>query len=537
MFLDGHEAEQPSTAPSLKNEMAGLIASKDWSNTALGHRDNWSPNLKLIVGLITASGFPMALRWGPEFILIYNDGYRTILADKHPWALGLPFRVVWPEVVSELIPLQEAILTGESPGVYSEDRPYTIRRRGTSWETAYFTVSYSPVPDPSSPTGIGGVLVTAVETSERLRVEKALELKTQELFEANQRLQNGQALYQSALVAGRLGTWETDLVAKTRLWTPEGMALFGINLPDGHGHVGGAQDEYWSALHPEDRHLMRKFHELADKQDSFASDYRVVWPDGTTLWLRGHGRVVARLPDGKAHRLVSIVADVTERKAAEDHAQFLMHELSHRSKNLLAVIQSIARRTARTTTTMDEFESRFGRRLQGLAASHDVLVRNSWQGAPLADLVRQQLMPFVDVQSSRAELTGPDIAVTAEAAQAIGLAIHELATNAVKYGALSLPAGKVKISWAFDSESLTSRECLLKWVEQDGPHVVPPSRNGFGHLVIGEMIERSLNAKVALKFGTQGLEWSISIPATNLLIEAQTGTESSLGSDRRLDRA
>jgi PAS domain S-box-containing protein len=527
MSLDDSGVRQQSIARSANNEMAGLIASKDWSETPLGDTKNWSPSLKLIVGIMTASGFPMAVRWGPEFILIYNDGYRSILADKHPSALGLPFRAVWPEMVSELIPLQEAILAGLSPGVYSEDRPMTIRRRGMSWETAHFTVSYSPVPDPSSPTGVGGVLVTAVETSERQRVEKALELKTQELFESNQQLQNGQALYRTALAAGRMGTWETDLVAKTRLWTPEGMALFGINLPDGRGHVGGAQDEYWSALHPDDRHLVRKFHELADNQDSFTSDYRVVWPDGTTLWLRGHGRVVARTPDGKAHRLVSIVADVTDRKAAEDQAQFLMHELSHRSKNLLAVIQSISRRTARTATTMEEFESRFGRRLQGLAASHDVLVRNSWQGAPLADLMRQHLMPFMDIQSSRVELAGPDIVVTAEATQAIGLAIHELATNAVKYGALSVPAGKVKISWAFDSESLASRELLLKWVEQGGPRVVPPSRNGFGHLVIGEMIERSLNAKVVLEFMTHGLQWSIAIPATNLAIEAQTGSESS----------
>jgi two-component sensor histidine kinase len=306
------------------------------------------------------------------------------------------------------------------------------------------------------------------------------------------------------------------------------MALFGINLPDGRGHVGGAQDEFWSALHPDDRHLMRKFHELADDQDSFTSEYRVLWPDGTTLWLRGHGRVVARTPDGKAHRLVSIVADVTDRKAAEDHAEFLMHELSHRSKNLLAVIQSIARRTARTTTTMEEFESRFGRRLQGLAASHDVLVRNSWQGAPLVDLMRQQLMPFMDIQSSRVELTGPDIVVTAEATQAIGLAIHELATNALKYGALSAPAGRVKISWAFDSESLASRKLLLKWVEQGGPRVVPPTRNGFGHLVIGEMIERSLNAKVVLEFDAHGLEWRVSIPATNLVVDTQTGSEISV---------
>ena len=225
MSLDDRGAKQSSTQPSAKNEMAGLIASKDWSTTALGDANNWPNSLKLIVGIITASGFPMAVRWGPEFILIYNDGYRAILADKHPWALGLPFRVVWPEVVSELIPLQEAILTGESPGLYSEDLPLTIRRRGMRWETAHFTVGYSPVPDPSSPNGIGGVLVTAVETSERLRVEKALESKTQELFEANQRLHNGQALYQSALAAGRMGTWETDLVAKIKLWTPEGGSV------------------------------------------------------------------------------------------------------------------------------------------------------------------------------------------------------------------------------------------------------------------------------------------------------------------------
>jgi PAS domain S-box-containing protein len=436
------------------------------------------------------------------------------LADKHPWALGLPFREVWPEVVSQLIPLQEAILAGQSPGIYSEDLPLTIRRRSMNWETAHFTVSYSPVPDPSSPTGTGGVLVTAVETSERLRAEKALESKTQELSEANRQLHESQALYRSALAAGHMGTWETDLVAKSRLWTPEGMALFGINLPDGRGHVGGVQDEYWSALHPDDRHLMQRFHELADKQDSFTSEYRVAWPDGTILWLRGHGQVVARTPDGKAHRLISIVADVTERKAAEDHAQFLMHELSHRSKNLLTVIQSISHRTARTTTTMEEFENRFGRRLQGLAASHDVLVRNNWQGASLANLMRQQLMPFVEIESSRIELIGPNIVVTPEATQAIGLAIHELATNAIKYGALSVPAGKINISWKFDSES---RKLMLKWVEQGGPNVIPPSRNGFGHLVIREMIERSLNAAVALEFARPGLEWSVSMPPTNLV--------------------
>ena len=236
--------------------------------------------------------------------------------------------MVWPETVSELVPLQEAIISGENPGVYSVDRPLPVRRHGTNLETAYFTVSYSPIPDPPSPTGIGGVLVTAVETTERLKVERALELKTQELSEVNRQLRDGQARYKSALAAGRLGTWETDLIEKTRLWTPEGMALFGIDLPGGRGHVGGPQDEYFKALHPDDRHLPKKFYELAERQDSFTSEYRVVWPNGKVLWLRGHGRVVARTPEGKAHHLVSIVADVTESRLAEQ----ALHESEERRR-------------------------------------------------------------------------------------------------------------------------------------------------------------------------------------------------------------
>jgi two-component sensor histidine kinase len=196
-----------------------------------------------------------------------------------------------------------------------------------------------------------------------------------------------------------------------------------------------------------------------------------------------------------------------------------MHEISHRSKNLLMVIQSIARRTARTAGTMEEFENRFERRLQGLAASHDVLVRENWHGAPLADLVRQQLVPFVEIQSSRFEIAGPDIVITAEAAQAIGLAIHEFATNAIKYGALSDPAGKVSVSWMFEGEAGASGPLLLSWIEQGGPPVSPPSRRGFGHVVIGEMVERSLNGKVAVEFAAEGLKWRVSIPATNLVSE------------------
>lgn len=352
---------------------------------------------------------------------------------------------------------------------------------------------------------------------------EALARKTRELAEANRRLTESEARYKAALSAGLLGAWETDLVKRRRRWTEEGMALFGLSLPGGEGRIGGPDDEYLAALHPDDRHLMVEFHETAQTQDSFTSEYRVVWPDGTVHWLRGHGQVVERGPDGEALRLISIVADVTERKAAEDHVAFLMHELAHRSKNLLTVVQSVARRTAGASATVKEFLKDFEARLVGLAASHDVLLRTNWRGAPLAELLCRHLNPFVDTQSARLVLDGPEVLVSAEAAQALGLAVHELATNAAKYGALSVPGGRLNVAWRITRSD--GAPCLrLDWTERDGPAIEPPSQQGFGQVVIGE-IARSLDGKVEMAFAPNGLSLSIAIPATHFSIAPTKGAE------------
>ena len=139
-----------------------------------------------------------------------------------------------------------------------------------------------------------------------------------------------------------------------------------------------------------------RFYELADKQDWFPVEYRILRPDGTVRWLSGGGQVIARGPDGKAQRLINVVADITDRKIGEEHVQTLLSEITHRGKNLLAVIQAIASQTGRTTVSFDEFQERFTRRLHGLAASHDLLVMQNWKGASLANLVRNQLAPFAE---------------------------------------------------------------------------------------------------------------------------------------------
>ena len=154
--------------------MAERVEAKDWSKTPLGPRAAWSRSLRMAVDLIMASAFPMALRWGPDFVLIYNEAYRPILGEKHPWALGLPAREAWAEVWPQLEPGHLAILSGASPAVFAEDILLRIQRRAETWEDARFTLGYSPVPDPDADGGIGGICVTAVETTDRVAAEQIL---------------------------------------------------------------------------------------------------------------------------------------------------------------------------------------------------------------------------------------------------------------------------------------------------------------------------------------------------------------------------
>jgi PAS domain S-box-containing protein len=176
--------EPPAGWKVSSDATARLVQAADWSATSLGPRDAWSPSLKLAVDIILASAFPMALRWGPDFVLIYNDAYRPILGDKHPWALGKPAREAWAEVWSQIEPAHIALLQGKTPSIFAEDMLLRIQRHGSDWDDARFTLGYSPVDDPTAPTGIGGVLVTAVETTDRVAAEDALRASEEALRES-----------------------------------------------------------------------------------------------------------------------------------------------------------------------------------------------------------------------------------------------------------------------------------------------------------------------------------------------------------------
>ena len=218
---------------------------------------------------------------------------------------------------------------------------------------------------------------------------------------------------------------------------------------------------------------------------------------------------------GEVRGAVGAFLDITERRHQEERIKLLLREVNHRAKNMLSLVLAVARQTA--AAGPKEFLERFSERIQSLAASQDLLVKSDWKGAELAELVCGQLAHFQDLVGSRIELKGPSLLVSASAAQALGMAIHELSTNAGKYGALSVAEGRVAIGWGLERDGTGGETFTISWREQGGPPASPPSRSGFGSTVICALAESSLHAKVDLDFSKTGLSWRLRCPGAGVV--------------------
>ncbi|MBI5260693.1 MAG: PAS domain S-box protein [Bradyrhizobium sp.] len=226
--------------------------------------------------------------------------------------------------------------------------------------------------------------------------------------------------------------------------------------------------------------------------------------------------------DGKRH-FTGIMRDISERRRREEQVNLLLKEVNHRAKNMLAVVQAIARLTK--GADRDQFVKRFSERIQALAANQDLLVESQWLGVELADLVRSQLAHLGDLIGGRITLEGPALRITARATQPLGMALHELATNAGKYGALSNSDGEVRIAWAIDRDGTGKDSFRLSWTERGGPEVCPPTRSGFGIAVIRDIPRMQLAATVTLDYARGGLTWRFACAAEKLLEHAGGAVE------------
>jgi PAS domain S-box-containing protein len=504
----------PDIPPTEK--MAALIGAKDWSKTVLGAADTWSPSLTMLVNIIMASGFPMAVRWGPEFVMIYNDGYRPILGDKHPWALGLPFAEVWPEVQPTLRPLHEAILAGERGAFFAEDLLLRIQRHGAEWEDARFTISYSPIPDAPAATGVGGVLITAVETTNRVRTEEALRASETALREreADLRLVLDSAT-DAFYCVDTAGTTTMCNVAFLRMVGIEheeqaiGKSLHGVvhhTHPDGSHYPAEECPIYRVAREGGFAHVDNEFFFRLDGS-SFPVEY----------W------VSAIMRQGELQGAVCTFIDITERRRAQEQQKLLLGELSHRVKNLFAVTDGVISLSARSAQTPVELTKKIKGRLRALALAHELILPDLNRAddakprpASLDELLRKILSPYADASDTgeqcRLALSGPEVWVGARAMTNLALILHEFATNAAKYGALSVPQGGVEITW-LERDNLL----VLKWQERGGPTLAAsPATEGFGTVLSSHVVRGQFGGNLSYHWNPDGLMVDLSFPVERL---------------------
>lgn len=273
---------------------------------------------------------------------------------------------------------------------------------------------------------------------------------------------------------------------------------------------------YLDVVHPEDReaNMLEVARLIEGDVPSFEMTSRYVRKSGESLWVR---KFVSLLRDGEGrpNTIVALVTDMTERKRYEERLGLLMREVNHRAKNMLGLVQVVAKQTAASSPA--DFVQRFSARLRSLAASQDLLVQEDWGGVALDLLVRSQLAHFEPLIGNRIRFVGPPLKLAAPAAQTIGMALHELSTNAGKHGALSGEAGQVTLSWSVSDAQEGGRRFAISWREDGGPPVTRPLRKGFGSTVIGEMCRMGLDAVVTVDYVPSGLRWSLDCPAANAL--------------------
>jgi PAS domain S-box-containing protein len=305
---------------------------------------------------------------------------------------------------------------------------------------------------------------------------------------------------EAALQAAGLGAFEWDLVRDVFIVTPRMAEITG--LPAGETPAEGGT-AFYRHTHPDDLAAIdaQRRRDLLSGA-AFDVRFRHIRPDdGRTVWLRIAG-VIERDATGEALRITGVVEDTSQAHLKEDQRQQLMAELDHRVKNVLAAVQALAQQTARRTTSLDMFLANFSGRLKAMASANELLTAARWRGAAIDHLATAELGAIAPAQTSWA---GPELFLTPRAANALSLALHELATNAVKFGALSTDTGRVDLRW----RSLPEGGFELTWTESGGPTVSPPARQGFGATLLDQVTGRELNGSAKVEYRPGGVQVKI----------------------------
>lgn len=414
----------------------------------------------------------------------WNEGAVRLFGWRVDDILGKSFEIVFTADDRAESQLQVAMATARSVGRAEHER-WLVRCDGTRFWASGEIMRLDG--DDGEPLGYLKIL--------RDRSAK----RTAEL-----KLQHSETRTRLALEAADLGTWEAVPALGVVHGDERALRLLGHNT----GAVIDYQHQFLTCIHPGHRdavdHDLREALKL-DGHQSIDAEYRLLdAPDGSERWVHSNARVV-KLP-GERRRIIGTVRDVTDDKAADAHRTLLANELQNRIKNTLAVVQGIVSQSLRTVATPAEARDAIAKRLQALSMAHDVLTQTSWTAAPIRDIIDGATSAYRS-RADHFQLTGPAIKLKARPALALSMVLHELSTNAVKYGALSVSEGRVAIVWSVDGDP-SDLDFTLTWHEAGGPPVATPHRRGFG----SRLIETSFSSefgKVQLDYPPEGVCWTL----------------------------
>lgn len=465
-------------------ETSELIRQYDWSLTPLGRVETWPPCLKCATALLLQSPIPLVMLWGEEGVMIYNDAYSVFAGHRHPELFGSNVREGWSEIADFNDNVMRVGLSGRT--LTYRDQELTLHRKGYP-EQVWMDLVYSPVPDESGRPA--GVIAIVIETTERVLAERRNK-------EESQRLQNlfEQAPTFMAMIGADMHRFE--------MVNPEYQQLIG-----GRNVVGVPFQEALPEV------VAQGYHELL--ADVFKNGHVVRRSSERVLLRRSNnGPLEERFLDfvyqpireaGAVTHIFIQGSDVTERVRAERHQELLINELNHRVKNTLASIQAIVSQTLRGPQSKEDASSSITARILALSRAHDVLTSENWDGADLHQIVRSALDAFKKDGREAFIVKGKRLRVGPHAALSIALAIHELATNALKYGALSNDHGTVTIEWSI----VDTDRFVLTWLEAGGPEVVRGSREGFGSRLILRVLPRELQGAANIDYAPTGVSFKL----------------------------
>ncbi|WP_192182287.1 HWE histidine kinase domain-containing protein [Mesorhizobium amorphae] len=429
------------------------------------------------------------------------------------------------ETATEISFCAHAIAAGDEPMVVA-DATLDPRFAGNPLVTGQHHVRfYAGAPMVVAGTRIGTLCVLdrkphAFPSAAKLEQLKALAGLAASLFTLKDATRNGAiaaaALEREekrraiALDAASLASWAWDI--RTDIIECDVLLSELFNLP--HSNRLRARD-ILAAIDPRDVYQTEtRFRDALTGSDDYFGEYRVkgIHPP---RWVATRGRVIERDGDGKPTLIFGVNYDITERKLGDERQRLLLRELNHRVKNTLATVQALATQTVRHARQPSEFLEAFGARLQALGVAHNLLSDREWRGIGIRELVQIEVKPFDSTERPRMTISGVDLLLTPDQAVGLGLILHELASNALQYGSLSVASGRVDLTWKAEGKR-GARRLVLTWRESGGPQVEPPDRHGFGSILIRRSLAKVISSEVTHEYRPEGVFAEISMPLEDL---------------------